>query len=107
MRSPISRVVASLNEHLLDECDGRANFAPCPTCAAAVRVGELAAHAASPACEPADGAARCALCHQAVQATPEGDGWVRHLMGAGAGACTANPRSAAPRPASGGGARRL
>ena len=79
--------IATLTEHLLDECDSRAEYSPCAVCAAAVRGAELASHRAAAACAPppADGGARCPLCAAPVPR----DGWPAHLM---AGACPCNPR---------------
>jgi len=45
--------IATLQEHLLDECERRADFAACPTCGDALEAGaKFEAHAAAQSCKP-------------------------------------------------------
>jgi hypothetical protein len=83
--------IATYSEHLLEECERKGEYEPCPNCAAAVRSQELDAHVKARACKPnPDPAAhpRCPLCQADIG--DDKDGWTHHLLGAG---CPRNPRT--------------
>ena len=85
--------IATLQEHLLEECERHADFAACPTCGDALEAGaKFEAHVAARACRPqpeaASGRQRCPLCHEDIEAGKEG--WLAHLYERG---CAANPRN--------------
>ena len=86
--------IATLQEHLLEECEKRGEFSPCPTCGDAQEAAKLEAHMAARSCRAPPGAAsglqRCPLCHHDVGAGKEG--WLQHLLDDPAG-CAANPRN--------------
>ena len=82
--------VATLAEHLLDECEHKADYEPCATCGDALLGKDLEAHMAAQACHPLpDPAAgqRCSLCHGDIE--PGREGWLHHLLESG---CPSNPR---------------
>ena len=88
--------IAALSEHLLTECEHRAEFEQCAVCGEAVRPADLEAHHASQWCRPpldADVASRCPLCHDDIP--PGREGFLRHLIDEG---CPANPRTLEPPP---------
>jgi len=83
--------IATYSEHLLEECERKGEYEPCPNCAAAVRSQELDAHVKARACKPnPDPAAhpRCPLCQADIG--DDKDAWTHHLLGAG---CPRNPRT--------------
>ncbi|GLV36429.1 uncharacterized protein CBL_08920 [Carabus blaptoides fortunei] len=69
--------IATLNEHLLSECDKRTEFTQCATCSVAVELSKYDLHVTS--CEEVpEGHLKCPLCHDNFE---EGDGcWRNHLM---------------------------
>lgn len=80
--------LASLNEHLVHECELKDDFAQCRKCGFAIQVDQLAKHQKACSFPPADSA--CPLCHEAL---PEGDWpWQRHFLSKN-GACKLNPRT--------------
>ncbi|XP_036435026.1 LOW QUALITY PROTEIN: centrosomal protein of 104 kDa [Colossoma macropomum] len=84
--------ISSLTEHLLTECEHRADFVPCPRCSEAIIRDQLTEHAQSTTCNslPADGSCNhCPLCHENFP--PGEEGWKSHLMDSSAG-CTQNTR---------------
>ncbi|XP_062855158.1 centrosomal protein of 104 kDa isoform X2 [Trichomycterus rosablanca] len=86
--------IASLTEHLLSECEHRADFTKCPRCSEAIIRNNLTEHAQSTACNsPPDKASgnynHCPLCHE--NCPPGEEGWKFHLMDINAG-CKQNTR---------------
>jgi centrosomal protein CEP104 len=83
--------IATLPEHLLDECEHKDEFEPCPKCTDAVPAADLKRHMASPECKPMPDPAkynRCPLCRRNIP--PNKEGWLQHLLDEG---CPANPRT--------------
>ncbi|XP_051950699.1 centrosomal protein of 104 kDa isoform X2 [Xyrauchen texanus] len=75
--------IASLTEHLLTECERRADFTQCPLCFEALPQDKLTGHAQSTACNPpasVENWNHCPLCHENLASGEEG--WKSHLMGA-------------------------
>ncbi|XP_051525532.1 centrosomal protein of 104 kDa-like isoform X3 [Myxocyprinus asiaticus] len=75
--------IASLTEHLLTECERRADFTQCPLCSEAFPRDKLTEHAQSTACNPPspeENCNHCPLCHENLVSGEEG--WKSHLMGA-------------------------
>jgi hypothetical protein len=90
--------IATLTEHLLEECDARGEYAPCAVCGDAVLAAEMQAHTAAAACRAAPDpttASRCALCHADI--APDKEGWLAHLLDAPG--CPCNPRTNGAAPA--------
>uniref|UniRef100_A0A8C1Y8N8 Centrosomal protein of 104 kDa n=1 Tax=Cyprinus carpio TaxID=7962 RepID=A0A8C1Y8N8_CYPCA len=59
--------IASLTEHLLTECERRADFTQCPLCSEALTRDKLTEHAQSAACNPptsGENCNHCPLCHE-------------------------------------------
>uniref|UniRef100_A0A9J8AC00 Centrosomal protein of 104 kDa n=1 Tax=Cyprinus carpio carpio TaxID=630221 RepID=A0A9J8AC00_CYPCA len=59
--------IASLTEHLLTECERRADFTQCPLCSEALTRDKLNEHAQSAACNPptsGENCNHCPLCHE-------------------------------------------
>ncbi|XP_016142780.1 centrosomal protein of 104 kDa-like [Sinocyclocheilus grahami] len=59
--------IASLTEHLLTECERRADFTQCPLCSEALTRDKLTEHAQSAACNPPTSGGNCnhcPLCHE-------------------------------------------
>ncbi|XP_049341558.1 centrosomal protein of 104 kDa [Astyanax mexicanus] len=82
--------ISSLTEHLLSECERRADFIQCFRCSEAVVRDRLTEHAQNCSPLPVSGSCNhCPLCHQ--NAAPGEEGWKSHLMYSSAG-CTQNPR---------------
>lgn len=80
--------IMCLAEHLLSECDSRAQFTECQTCHEAIRVADKATHSCvAPA--PNDSQQRCPLCHTNFSGGEEG--WREHLLTPPGCAC--NPRA--------------
>ncbi|ELT95484.1 hypothetical protein CAPTEDRAFT_170133 [Capitella teleta] len=81
--------IAGLTDHLVSECENKANFGKCPRCKEAVPKAELDQHLAEKSCTEAEaGKNHCPLCHLNL---PSGeDSWKEHLMGKEG--CKANPR---------------
>ncbi|XP_052460383.1 centrosomal protein of 104 kDa isoform X1 [Carassius gibelio] len=74
--------IASLTEHLLTECEQRANFTQCPLCSEALTRDELTEHAQSASCNPpasGENCNHCPLCHENFASGEEV--WKSHLMG--------------------------
>eukprot|EP01116_Phalansterium_solitarium_P024298 TRINITY_DN8873_c0_g1_i1.p1 TRINITY_DN8873_c0_g1~~TRINITY_DN8873_c0_g1_i1.p1 ORF type:complete len:927 (+),score=253.83 TRINITY_DN8873_c0_g1_i1:109-2889(+) len=79
--------VHSLNEHWFKECDHRDQFERCPTCSAAIRKDDLAAHTCT---APPNADLRCPLCQKDLEPqNPVDEAWKRHLTEE----CPRNPRS--------------
>jgi centrosomal protein CEP104 len=85
--------IATLQEHLLDECEKKGDFAACKVCGDAIEVSKMAAHTTEKACKPAPKAnstkQRCPLCKNDAVAAGKA-GWLKHLFDDG---CTGNPRN--------------
>uniref|UniRef100_A0A671LA52 Centrosomal protein of 104 kDa n=1 Tax=Sinocyclocheilus anshuiensis TaxID=1608454 RepID=A0A671LA52_9TELE len=59
--------IVSLTEHLLTECEWRADFTQCPLCSEALTRDKLTEHAQRAACNPptsGDNCNHCPLCHE-------------------------------------------
>ncbi|KAJ8386881.1 hypothetical protein AAFF_G00165820 [Aldrovandia affinis] len=86
--------ISSLNDHLLEECEGKGAFAKCQLCTEAVPREQLTEHARSQACNPpvTDKVSNhCPLCHDNFM--PGEEAWKSHLMGRGG--CEQNSRRTA------------
>jgi centrosomal protein CEP104 len=79
--------IPTLREHLLEECEFRDQFRPCPKCGDALHSKEFNTHVASCKSARPSRAPKCALCHAEVG--QDRDGWLRHLLEDG---CPSNPR---------------
>ncbi|KAM4650873.1 centrosomal protein of 104 kDa isoform 1-T3 [Discoglossus pictus] len=83
--------IASLTDHLLNECDATDSFGKCSRCCEAIPKAELAEHVKAKNCNPAKGeklANHCPLCHENF--TPGEEAWKVHLLGKDG--CKMNPR---------------
>lgn len=84
--------IATLQEHLLDECEHKAGVDPCDRCGDAVEPALMVEHKREWFCKPLppiDVGNRCPLCH--LDIPPEKEGWMQHLaVGAG---CSKNLRT--------------
>lgn len=83
--------IATLSEHLLDECEHKEDYEACGTCGDAVLRAQLPAHEKAGKCKAQPDPAvanRCPLCHKDIG--PEKEGWLQHLLDQG---CSANPRT--------------
>lgn len=81
--------IATLQEHLVTECDGREAVRECPRCKEAVRVEDLRLHIEDGGCiEYVPSHSVCPLCHDRFKAGMEG--WRMHL--ARPPGCVNNPR---------------
>ncbi|KAK1801111.1 hypothetical protein P4O66_022819, partial [Electrophorus voltai] len=89
--------IASLTEHLISECEHRANFTQCPCCSEAIIRDELTAHIQSTGCNPLPASVsnricnHCPLCHENFP--PGEEAWKSHLMDSRVG-CKQNTRRA-------------
>ncbi|KAL6459112.1 hypothetical protein MHYP_G00325840 [Metynnis hypsauchen] len=83
--------ISSLTEHLLTECEHRADFVQCPCCSEAIIRDQLTEHAQSTTCNslPDGSCNHCPLCHENFP--PGEEGWKSHLMDSSAG-CRQNTR---------------
>ncbi|KAK3540279.1 hypothetical protein QTP70_029621 [Hemibagrus guttatus] len=87
--------IASLTEHLLSECEHKADFTQCPHCSEAIMRNKLTEHAQSTACNPlpdtlaSGNCNHCPLCHESF--SPGEEGWKFHLMDSSA-SCKQNTR---------------
>jgi len=81
--------IATYTDHMLSECEAKANFGKCPRCTESWPKSELDAHIAEKSCNPAkSGLNHCPICHENI---PSGDdSWKEHLMGRTG--CKQNPR---------------
>ncbi|XP_035829419.1 centrosomal protein of 104 kDa [Aplysia californica] len=81
--------IATYTDHVLTECEAKANFSKCPRCSEAIPKSEFDQHVAEKSCNPSkSGLNHCPLCHENI---PSGeDGWKEHLMGRTG--CKQNPR---------------
>eukprot|EP00762_Andalucia_godoyi_P000013 ANDGO_02248.mRNA.1 hypothetical protein H257_15268 len=80
--------LASLNEHLLHECELKDDFAQCRKCEFAIQVDQLAKHQKS--CSFPNAAAACPLCREPL---PNGEWpWQRHFLSK-TRPCKQNPRT--------------
>ena len=83
--------IATLQGHLLDECEHKAGVDPCDRCGDAIEPALMAEHKRQWFCKPLppiDVGNRCPLCHKDIP--PEKEGWLQHLIGAG---CAQNQRT--------------
>ncbi|KAG7376677.1 hypothetical protein PHYPSEUDO_012923 [Phytophthora pseudosyringae] len=83
--------IATLNEHLLTECEMQQNHRECPRCGEAITAKFYERHVSLNDCPPRaplNRANRCPLCHDDI--APGKKGWQRHLVAEG---CPTNPRS--------------
>lgn len=81
--------IASYTEHLLSECEAKANYARCPRCSEAIPKSEHPQHVADKSCNPSEtDRNHCPLCHQNISNGE--DKWMKHLMGKDG--CKQNPR---------------
>eukprot|EP00898_Chlorokybus_atmophyticus_P007173 jgi/Chlat1/7457/Chrsp6S07499 len=83
--------IASVNEHLLEECEEMNKYRECPRCKEAVPVAEYIEHEQRLECLPAqprEVSNRCPLCHTNIP--PDESGWRTHLLTATG--CPQNPR---------------
>ncbi|XP_063965860.1 centrosomal protein of 104 kDa-like isoform X1 [Lytechinus pictus] len=71
--------ISTLTEHILTECEKRADFAQCPRCSETHSKADIDRYVSEKLCQPSKpGTARCPYCHLNI---PEGeDSWKRHLM---------------------------
>ncbi|XP_076860081.1 centrosomal protein of 104 kDa isoform X2 [Brachyhypopomus gauderio] len=89
--------IAGLTEHLISECEHRANFTQCPRCSEAILKDKLTEHIQSTGCKlllaaVANGSCNhCPLCHENFP--PGEEGWRSHLMDSSLG-CMQNTRRA-------------
>ena len=87
--------IATLQEHLLDECEHKASVDPCDRCGDAIEPAMMEEHKRQWFCKPLppiDVGNRCPLCHKDIP--PEKEGWMQHLIGAG---CAQNQRTSKAR----------
>eukprot|EP00057_Strongylocentrotus_purpuratus_P005940 XP_011660414.1 PREDICTED: centrosomal protein of 104 kDa [Strongylocentrotus purpuratus] len=72
--------ISTLTEHILTECDKRADFAQCPRCSETHSKADIDRYVSEKLCQPSKpGTARCPTCHLNI---PEGEeSWKKHLLG--------------------------
>ncbi|XP_065061516.1 centrosomal protein of 104 kDa-like isoform X2 [Rhopilema esculentum] len=73
--------ICNLNEHLLTECERKADFKKCPRCQEAIAKPQLDSHVKAKACPATRGDKpfnRCPLCKEKVADGEEG--WKKHLV---------------------------
>ncbi|CAL1283333.1 unnamed protein product [Larinioides sclopetarius] len=83
--------IASLTEHLLEECESRSQYQQCPLCLEAIPSLNYDNHIKIRMCTMAKSSSEanhCPLCHKNIE--PGEQGWRSHLMGERA--CAFNPR---------------
>lgn len=83
--------VMNMNQHLVKECDRKANYRSCRRCKESIRIEVLQKHEANQVClpwKPPSQANRCPLCHKDIG--PGERGWKTHLMSK---KCPANERN--------------
>ncbi|PNF19286.1 Centrosomal protein of 104 kDa [Cryptotermes secundus] len=74
--------IATLSQHLLEECEMRKSYRKCETCTEAVLYELFDQHKSDASCNPAGPESttnHCPLCHCNIP--PYEDGWRQHLMG--------------------------
>ncbi|KAM4570764.1 centrosomal protein of 104 kDa [Fundulus diaphanus] len=72
--------IASLTEHLLQECENRSRFSQCPRCSEAVPTEDLTGHVQGSKCNrKGSDSNHCPLCHNNFP--PGEEAWKAHLMG--------------------------
>ncbi|XP_069676060.1 centrosomal protein of 104 kDa isoform X2 [Periplaneta americana] len=74
--------IASLSQHLLEECEMRESYRKCEKCTEAVSYEHFEQHKSDSTCNPAEppsASNHCPLCHCNIP--PYEDGWRQHLMG--------------------------
>ncbi|KAG8183807.1 hypothetical protein JTE90_027733 [Oedothorax gibbosus] len=84
--------IASLTEHLLEECESRGQYKQCPLCLEAVPALNFDNHTKIRSCTMAKSSSEanhCPLCHKNIE--PGEGGWRSHLMSE-EGSCELNPR---------------
>ena len=85
--------IATLQEHLLDECEKKSDFAACKVCGDAIEVSKMSTHTAEKTCRPGpkpnSTKQRCPLCKNDAVAAGKA-GWLKHLFDDG---CSGNPRN--------------
>ncbi|GFG38230.1 hypothetical protein Cfor_12223 [Coptotermes formosanus] len=82
--------IASLSQHLLEECEMQQSYRKCERCTEAVLCELFDQHMADTSCNPAEpesAANHCPLCHCNIP--PYEDGWRQHLIGL---PCPSHPR---------------
>jgi centrosomal protein CEP104 len=83
--------ILHLNSHMVRECELRELVGSCPRCKEAILLDELDMHVDENAClpfKPLAKANRCPLCHDDVDAGPQG--WLKHILTEG---CPNNDRN--------------
>jgi hypothetical protein len=85
--------IATLNDHLINECDLRNQFKYCAKCKTAVNAAEFEQHKTTPECRTLEDKKnlRCPLCNVdfAYIKGQEDKAWKKHLMQD----CESNPRA--------------
>lgn len=69
--------IASLDEHLLEECDNREDYKLCSKCKSVFRLEEFNGHECLRPHPP--GAVKCQLCKTSVHPANE-QGWKKHII---------------------------
>lgn len=81
--------IATLQQHLVSECDGQHLVRECPRCREAIRAEDFKQHVSTKDCIPSrPSVSVCPLCHSRF--TSNMDGWRKHL--AASPGCPNNPR---------------
>ncbi|PRD24681.1 UNVERIFIED_CONTAM: Centrosomal protein [Trichonephila clavipes] len=83
--------IASLTEHLLEECESKSQYQQCPLCLEAIPSLNFDNHIKIRMCTMAKSSSEanhCPLCHKNIE--PEEQGWRNHLMSDNG--CAFNPR---------------
>ncbi|KAJ9597964.1 hypothetical protein L9F63_011165, partial [Diploptera punctata] len=72
--------IASLSQHLLDECETKESYRKCEKCTEAIHYELIDQHKSDASCiEPPSTSNHCPLCHCNIP--PYEEGWRQHLMG--------------------------
>ena len=73
--------IINTNNHLLNECKAKGEYAECPTCHEAILKTELDQHIEEGACSPFNEAEaiRCPLCHMDIK-PPTIEMWREHIL---------------------------
>ncbi len=72
--------IININNHLLNECSGKADYKQCPVCHEAILKNEMDTHVEEGACKPPESnSVRCPLCHMDISPASI-EAWRDHIL---------------------------